>query len=900
MTELQRPWAIEGTQVAAALGTDAVRGLTAGEAAARLQTSGRNELVERATRPAWVLFLEQFTSAMIAVLLAAAAITAVLGDLKDTLVILAIVALNGIVGFVQEYRAEQALAALRRMASPTAKVVRDGETILVPAPEVVPGDLVRLDAGDVVTADLRLLEARALRIDEAALTGESEPAEKSVEALPDVPEGLLADRRNVAFSGTAVTYGRGAGVVIATGMSTALGRVAELLQRRTGGQTPLQQRLARLGRALAVLALLVCGVVFAAGVARGEPPDRMFLVAVSLAVAAIPEGLPAVVTVALALGARRMARRRALVRKLPAVETLGSVTVVCTDKTGTLTQNRMLVERAWTPLGSFVVEGNGYAPDGRIVPETTAEPRQATDATVDSGLDRLARIAAACNDATLHAPSHPGSAWSITGDPTEGALLALAGKRGVFRGEIIREHPRLEELTFDAARRRMTTLHADGPAVWVASKGALEALMPLLHPDDGPLLGVAQEVAARYAADGYRVLALAERRIPAVPEALEHAEAGLRLAGLVAMADPPRAAAADAIARCRSAGITPVMITGDHPLTASAIARRLGILPAEGEVVTGVELDGLDEPAFTRRVERVAVYARMNPEQKVRIVEAWRSRGGVVAMTGDGVNDAPALRLADIGVAMGITGTEVSKEAADMVLADDDFATIVAAVEEGRRIYANIRRFVRYLLTTNSAEVWVMFLAPFLGLPVPLLAVQILWVNLVTDGLPALALGLEPAEPDAMSRPPRPRGESILGAGLWRQSLWVGLLMAAVVLVVQGFAIDAGWHWQTMVFTTLALLQLGNAVAVRSEHLSAFSLGIRSNLPLAIAVGGSLLVQLALVYLPGLQPIFVTEALGLPELVVVLVASTAAFVAVEIDKALRRHVRSRSAWAPTV
>ena len=895
-TAATRPWAVPAAQVAAALGTDAERGLTTAEAAARLGRVGRNELVQRRRKPPWRLFLEQFTNAMIVVLIVAAVITALLGDLKDTVVILAIVVLNGIVGFVQEYRAEQALDALKRMASPTARVVRDGATILVPAPEVVPGDIVRLDAGDIVTADLRLLEARALRINEAALTGESEPAEKVTDALPDVPEGVLADQRNVAFSGTAVVYGRGAGIVLTTGMATALGRVAELLQEHAGGQTPLQRRLSTLGKGLAGLAFVVCALVFAAGVARGESPETMFLVAVSLAVAAIPEGLPAVVTVALALGARRMARRNALVRKLPAVETLGSVTVICSDKTGTLTENRMVVERAWTPAGAVRVGGDGYAPDGAIEPDPALPSPAVPDApALDAAVDRLARIATACNDATLRAPDRAGGDWAITGDPTEGALLAFAGKRGIFAADLLAEHPRVEEITFDAARRRMTTLHAFEDHVRVASKGALEALAPLLDPVDAPVLAAAEAVARAYAAEGYRVLALAHRDIPSVPADLERAEAHLRLAGLVAMADPPRPASAGSIAACRTAGITPVMITGDHPLTAAAIARRLGILGPGGETLTGAELDGLDDDAFDARVERVAVYARMNPEQKLRIVEAWRGRGAVVAMTGDGVNDAPALRLADIGVAMGITGTEVSKEAADMVLADDDFSTIVHAVEEGRRIYDNIRRFVRYLLTTNSAEVWVMFLAPFLGLPVPLLAVQILWVNLVTDGLPALALGVEPVEPDAMRRPPRPSGESILGAGLWQHALWVGLLMSAVVLVLQAAAIEAGWHWQTMVFTTLALLQLGHALAIRSERTSTFVLGLRSNVPLAVAVGGTLLVQLALIYVPALQPVFLTEALGPEELAIVLVAATAAFVAVEIEKAVlrRRDARRR-------
>ncbi len=891
-------WTRDAVEVAAALGTDPARGLDPDEAAARLLRFGPNQLIEHGRKPPWRLLVEQFTNAMIVVLMAAAVVTALLGDLKDTVVILAIVVLNGIVGFVQEYRAEQALDALKRMASPTARVVRGGETLLVPAPEVVPGDLVRLDAGDIVTADLRLFEARSLRINEAALTGESEPAEKSTEPLPGVPEGVLADQRNVAFNGTAVVYGRGAGVVLSTGMSTALGRVAELIQEHAGGQTPLQKRLSALGKALALLAFIVCAIVFAAGVARGESPEEMFLVAVSLAVAAIPEGLPAVVTVALALGARRMARRNALVRKLPAVETLGSVTVICSDKTGTLTENRMLVERAWTPAGAFMIGGDGYSPDGTIAPDPAAAGSTAPGAlepAAEAALDRLAKIATACNDATLRAPGRAGGAWSTTGDPTEGALLAFAGKRGIFASDLHVDRPRVEELTFDAARRRMTTLHASDDEVWVASKGALEALAPLLDPVDAHLLPAAEAAARGYAADGYRVLAFAERVIPAIPAEPERAETRLRLAGLVAMADPPRAASAAMIDACRTAGITPIMITGDHPLTAAAIARRLGILREGGEALTGVELDALDDAAFGARVDRVAVYARMNPEQKLRIVEAWRARGAVVSMTGDGVNDAPALRLADIGVAMGITGTEVSKEAADMVLADDDFATIVHAVEEGRRIYDNIRRFVRYLLTTNSAEVWVMFLAPFLGLPIPLLAVQILWVNLVTDGLPALALGVEPVERDAMHRPPRSTRESILGRGLWQHALWVGLLMGGVVLAIQATAIEAGWHWQTMVFTTLSLLQLGHALAVRSERTSTFSLGLRSNLPLALAVGGTLVIQLALVYVPALQPIFVTEALGAEELAIVLVASTTAFVAVEIEKLF---VRRRDRRAP--
>jgi Ca2+-transporting ATPase len=511
----------------------------------------------------------------------------------------------------------------------------------------------------------------------------------------------------------------------------------------------------------------------------------MFLTAVSLAVAAIPEGLPAVVTVALALGARRMAARHALVRKLPAVETLGSTTVICSDKTGTLTQNRMQVERVWTPAGTHRVTGDGYAPVGAVVSE------DATGAAGDPRLERLARVAAACNDATLQPAGDTGGSWAVTGDPTEGALLVLAGKLGVDREAMERDSPRVAEVAFDATRRRMTTLHRGPGQVWVAVKGAVEAMVPLLAPADAALAEAARAVAGRWASDGYRILALAERDLPAVPSPAEAAERGLRLLGLVAIADPPRAETAAAVAACREAGVTPVMITGDDDRTATAIARRVGILDQAGEALTGADLGQLDEETLAGRVTGVGVYARTSPEQKLRLVGAWKDRGAVVAMTGDGVNDAPALRQADIGVAMGVTGTDVAKEAADMVLADDNFATIVAAIAEGR-IYDNIRRFVRYLLTTNSGEIWVMFLASALALPVPLLPVQILWINLVTDGLPAIALGLEPVERYAMRRPPRPPAESIFARGLWQHALWVGLTMAAVCLALLVGARAAG------------------------------------------------------------------------------------------------------------
>ena len=585
-----------------------------------------------------------------------------------------------------------------------------------------------------------------------------------------------------------------------------------------------------------------------------------------------------------------MAERHAVIRRLPAVETLGSVSVICSDKTGTLTENRMVVETIWTPAGRHELDGTGYSPEGAVRSERTRP---------DPFLARVADVAAACNDAHLRAPVEPDGEWTVDGDPTEGALLACAAKLGVDRADLERTAPRFAELPFDAGRRRMATIHRRDDTWWVAVKGAIDALVPLLDPVDEQLVSEAQQVAGEFADRGSRVIALAERTMASLADPVEDAETGLRLVGLVAIADPPRIEVADAITSCRQAGITPVMITGDHPRTAVAIARRLGLLGAgaiePGEVVTGQQLDAMDDDELWDRIADVRVFARTNPEQKLRIVDAWKARGAIVAMTGDGVNDAPALRRSDIGVAMGDIGTEVSKEAADMVLADDNFATIVHAVEEGRRIYDSIRRFVRYLLTTNSGEIWVMFLAPFFGLPVPLLPIQILWINLVTDGPPAVALGLEPTDPDAMRRPPRSPGESILAGGLWQQAVWGGILMAAVVLPLQAVARAVDWPWQTMVFTTLAFLQLGNALAVRSERVSAFRLGYRSNPWITWAVLLGVVAQLVTVYVPAFQGPFGTESLSPVQLVVVLVLSCTVFAAVEIQKLFLRRADAAEA-----
>jgi Ca2+-transporting ATPase len=863
-------------------------GLSPEEALARLNRFGPNELIEKKRKSPFLIFLDQFRDFMILVLIAAAVVAGLIGEPSDTVAIAVIVLLNAVLGFIQEYRAEKAMAALKKLAAPSATVIRGGVSDTISAGRLVPGDLVILEAGNVVPADIRLTEAVQLRTEEAALTGESLPVEKQTDPLRE--EALpIGDRRNMAYKGTLVSAGRGQGLVTATGMQTELGRIAAMLQGQEEGKTPLQKRLSSFGRRLAYAVLAICAIVFIAGLLREEPPLLMLLTAISLAVAAIPEALPAVVTIALALGAKKLVKQQALIRKLPAVETLGSVTYICSDKTGTLTLNRMTVEEVY-------LEGLLF-PSAELPQAVRGDDRGPASSRDPAGM--LLTALALSNDARLS------GSGAVIGDPTEAALFSLAREKGFRREWLDEKYARLAEIPFDSNRKLMTTLHpwADGRVISF-TKGAVEELV---ERSDRVFTANGQEdldrkkirdIADRIAGEGLRTMGFGFRIWDGLPEKMspEGVETGLTLLGIVGMMDPPRPEAREAVAMCRSAGIRPVMITGDHPLTARVIAGRIGILDGNDQaVMTGRELERLSQQEFENRVEQIRVYARVAPEQKLKIVEALQGRGQFVAMTGDGVNDAPALKKADIGVAMGITGTDVSKEASHMILMDDNFATIVNAVREGRKIYDNIRKFIRYLLTTNSGEIWTLFLAPFLGLPIPLLPIHILWINLVTDGLPALALSVEKAEKDLMSRPPRNPRESIFAQGLGVHAVWVGLLMAGVVFVIQFYALQAAdSHWQTMVFSTLCLLQLGHVLAIRSERRSLFEQGLFSNKPLLASVLLTLLLQMAIIYTPALNPVFKTQPLTIGELFLVFGLSTTVFWAVEIEKLFKRRFQKPS------
>jgi Ca2+-transporting ATPase len=898
------------------LNTKAKEGLPEAEAGRRLAEHGPNELIDRGQKSPWLILRDQFAETMVIILIVAALISAFLGDYKDAVVIMLIVVLNAALGFRQEYKAEQAMAALKKLAVPTVKARRGGHVQEISARELVPGDVVLLETGNLVPADGRLLSGINLRAEEASLTGESEAVEKEA-ALILEGEQALGDRRNMVYMGTIITYGHGEAVITATGMETELGRIATLIQTVDQEQTPLQKRLDRLGRTLAVVALVLVGIIFGLGLLRGEGIRQMFLTAVSLAVAAVPEGLPAVVTIALSLGAQRMLKRQALIRKLPAVEALGSVTIICSDKTGTLTQNRMTV----TVLGVAGGKLNlAQGENGKLIPDPASG--QVAEKELQPGLDLLLIGGALCNDAVLDHKNGEPDSFHVIGDPTEAALVMAAAHFGLIKPDLEQAFPRQAEIPFDSTRKRMTTVHRTPQSesqipsslfpVWARrqtdtlpghlafTKGAVDSLLNIsnrvwVSGQVEPLTDHWQERIMtdhdQLAAKGMRILGVALRSLEAPPgqTADGDLERDLIFIGLVGMIDPPRPEVQAAVQTCQSAGIRPIMITGDHPLTARHIATQLGI-PVEGGYLTGRELDHLSAEELARAVEDISVFARVSPEHKLNLVQVLQEKGQIVAMTGDGVNDAPALKRADIGVAMGITGTDVTKEAADMVLRDDNFATIVAAVEEGRVIYDNVRKFIKYLLSCNSGEIWVMLLGPFLGMPLPLLPLQILWMNLVTDGLPALALGVEPAEKDVMQRPPYPPSESIFGRGVGRDIIWTGLVMGAVSLGVGYFYWAAGQAgWQTMVFTVLTLSQMALALATRSERESLFKMGLSSNRAMLGAISLTFILQLAVIYVPFMQTLFNTTALTWQDLVLGLFLSTIVFWSVEIAKWFQRR-----------
>jgi len=832
-------------------------GLSASAAEAKLLETGPNELDEGKKKSIAGILLAQFKDVMIIILMAAAIISGIIGDVTDTIVILIIVLLNAIVGFIQEYRAEKAMQALKQMAVAQARVLRDGIVTVLPATKLVPGDVVLLEAGNSVPADLRMVESINLKIEEAALTGESHAIEKITQPL-DTDEISVGDKKNMAFKGTFVTYGRGKGVVIATGMQTELGRIAKMLQEDES-QTPLQQRMASFGKKLSVLVLFLCIVFFVAGWLRGEDILKMVLTSISLAVAAIPEALPAVITISLALAAKRMIRFNNLIRKLPAVETLGSVTYICTDKTGTLTKNKMHVEQVFA---------NGQLYERNEL----AAHRQKEEVSL------LLHAFALNNDAFEDKDKN------IKGDSTEIALLEVALEHDVLQDV----WPRLAEIAFDSDRKLMTTFHRYNGSIISLTKGAPDILLQRCDDiDSGSMQNQVEEMADK----GHRVLGFAYRVWDDLPEnpSSEFHESGLRFIGLTGIIDPPREEVFEAVSQCKTAGIVPVMITGDHPITAKTIAKRIGILSSENDIViTGQQLSAMDNDSFLSKVEKIKVYARVSPDQKLQIVKALQEKGHYIAMTGDGVNDAPSLKRANIGIAMGITGTDVSKEAAHMILLDDNFSTIIKAVREGRRIYDNILKFIKYLMTTNSGELWTLLLGPMIGLPVALLPIHILWINLVTDGLPAISLSFEKAEKDIMKRPPRPPQQSVFANGRGLHMIWVGLLMAVITLAAQGWAIKNGLHWQTIVFNVLCLSQLGHVLAIRSEKQSFFISGILSNKLLIGAVVLALGLQLTITFVPFFQPIFQTETLNIKELIVVGVLSSLVFFAVEMEKLLFR------------
>lgn len=941
--------ALSAEEVFSKLETRPQEGLTSEEAARRIEKYGRNELREK-PRPSFLkMVFDQLNNFVIILLIVASIISALLGDFVEAGAILLIVILNSVMGVIQESKAEEALAALKKLASPEAQVLRDGRRTQVPANMLVPGDIVFLEAGNFVPADIRLIEAVNLRVEEAALTGESVPVQKNAAAVLDA-DASLGDRKNTVFMGTTVSYGRGRGIVVSTGMLTQLGMIANMLQNVEDEETPLQRRLDQLGKVLGWGALAVCAIVFLVGLLRSgfaaEAIVDSFMIAVSLAIAAVPEGLPAVVTISLALGMREMVRRHALIRRLASVETLGSATTICSDKTGTLTQNEMTVTRLWVD-GTFAeITGSGYEPEGEFKIQD-----QVIDVNDYPALNTALWIGVLNNDAQLEKTGSNGkSSYRIIGDPTEGSILVAAAKAGIGQDNLNEAFPRAQEIPFDSVRKRMVTIHTvekpdavavspihdPNPKQWsaIAVKGAPDVVLRLctryqtMDDKEQPLDEEARQriLAANdlMTRDALRVLGLAYRLVPSVNGDVkqEELEQDLTFVGLIGMIDPARAEVKPALEKARRAGIRTIMITGDYPNTARAIAESIGLLRPGHKVMTGADVNELDDAALVCEVEVTDVFARVSPEHKMRIVDALRANQEVVAMTGDGVNDAPAIKRSDIGVAMGITGTDVAKETADMVLTDDNYASIVDAVEQGRIIYANIRKFVFFLLSSNVAEIMIIFLATLAGLPTPLTAIQLLWLNLLTDGAPALALAMEKGDPDVMERPPRPKNEPIIN-----KSMRLGIIVQTIAqtgAVLGAFFLGLYWHldslmpaganpllyllqhdWrgvdvqtaETMAFVTLSLCELFRAYTVRSERASVFTLGVFTNKYMQYAVGISLVLLLLVVSVPFLQPIFNTHFLSGTEWLVVLGLALIPAVAEEFTKLYLRIQDRRAAAA---
>ncbi|PIF62287.1 cation-translocating P-type ATPase [Flavobacterium sp. 11] len=832
-------------------------------ASERLCEHGKNQIEDKKKKTILQMVLSQLSDFMILILIAAAIISGIIGDVTDTIIILAIIIINAVVGFIQEYRAEKAMEALKNMVANHARILREGKTIDLPASDIVPGDVVVLEAGNVIPADVRFFETHQIKVDESALTGESNNVEKNPEELPE-GNYALGDQTNMGYKGTFVTNGRALAYVTATGMHTELGHIAKMIQTDETS-TPLQKRLAAFGKRLSVIILIICAIIFLIGWLRGESVLTMLITSISLAVAAIPEALPALVTIALAFGAKKLAKSNALIRKLPAVETLGSVTYICSDKTGTLTLNKMTLQEI------FETSDTEYEPFFKEK-------------------NTLLHAIALNNDVT----KDENGKW--LGDSTELALVQYASDKNLNRSDLELKLPRIGELPFDSKRKCMTTMHqtqnSNGEII-VITKGAVDVLFHKLNDNQKSLIPEFERKVNEMAEKGYRVLGYAMKTLSSLPDTSDAnlIENELTLIGFVGMIDPPREEAKQAVSECKEAGIIPVMITGDHKLTAKAIAEKLGIIVTDDDLVlTGSELTALTQSEFIQIVEKVKVYARVNPEQKLRIINALQSKNHFVAMTGDGVNDAPALKNADIGIAMGINGTEVSKEASHMILLDDNFATIIIAVKHGRKIFDNILKFIKYIMTGNSGEIWAIFLAPFFGLPIPLLAIHILWINLVTDGLPGLALASEPSEANIMKRSPRNPKKNIFSNGMALHILWIGFLMGCVTIGMQAYAIyNANTHWQTMAFTVLCFSQLGHVMVIRSGRESIFKIGFFSNKPMVGALLITIVLQFMIIYMPFFNEIFKTQPLSLYELGLTLAISSIVFWAGEIEKWIKNR-----------